>query len=97
MGSTHSMATGLIVNESLRAASGLSRPTMHLVTLRLAALIIAPPAPAGPPNKALHLTWHSAFQSRSGSILASTWGASATVGGLSHAAERLVVGRRGLR
>jgi hypothetical protein len=38
--------------------------------------------------KALQLTWHSAFQSRSGSILASTLGASATVGGLCHAAER---------
>ena len=39
-------------------------------------------------NKALQLTWHSAFQSRSGSLLASTLGASATVGGLCHAAER---------
>jgi hypothetical protein len=42
------------------------------------------------PNKALQLTWHSAFQTRSGSILASTLGASATVGGLCHAAERHV-------
>ena len=43
-----------------------------------------------PSNKALQLTWHSAFQSRSGSLLASTLGASATVGGLCHAAERPV-------
>ena len=43
-----------------------------------------------PPNKALQLTWHSAFQSRSGSILASTLGTTATVGGLCHAAERPV-------
>ncbi len=43
-----------------------------------------------PPNKALQLTWHSAFQSRSGSILATTMGASATVSGLCHAAERPV-------
>ncbi len=42
------------------------------------------------PNKALQLTWHSAFQSGSGSILASTLGASAAVGGLCHAAERPV-------
>ena len=41
-----------------------------------------------PPNNALQLPWHSAFQSRSGSILASTLGAAATVGGLCHAAER---------
>ncbi len=40
------------------------------------------------PNKALQLTWHSPFQSNFGSILASTLGASATVGGLRHAAER---------
>jgi hypothetical protein len=38
--------------------------------------------------KALQLTWHSAFQSTSGSLLALTMGASATVGGLCHAAER---------
>jgi len=44
--------------------------------------------------KALQRTWHSAFQSRSGSLLASTLGASATVGGLRHAAERRSVGRR---
>ncbi len=43
-----------------------------------------------PPNKALQLTWHSAFQSESGSLVASTLGASATVGGLCHAAERPV-------
>jgi hypothetical protein len=43
---------------------------------------------AAPPNKALQLPWHSAFQSGSGSILASTLGASATSGGLCHAAER---------
>jgi hypothetical protein len=45
----------------------------------------------------LPLRTHSPFQSRSGSILASTMGASATVRGLCHAAERLVrsVGRRG--
>ncbi len=41
-----------------------------------------------PSSKALQLTWHSAFQSVSGSLLASTLGASATVGGLCHAAER---------
>ena len=39
-------------------------------------------------NKALQLTWRSAFQSKSGSILASTLGVLATVGGLCHAAER---------
>jgi len=43
--------------------------------------------------KALQLTWHSAFRSGSGSILASTLGASATVGGLCHAAERRSVRR----
>jgi hypothetical protein len=36
----------------------------------------------------MHLTWHSAFQSESGSLLASTLSASVTVGGLCHAAER---------
>jgi len=41
-----------------------------------------------PPNKALQLTWHSTLQSESGSLLASTLGASETVGGLCHAAER---------
>ena len=41
------------------------------------------------PNTALQLTWHRAFQSASGSLLASTLGASATVGGLCHAAEGL--------
>ena len=46
--------------------------------------------PQTPPNKALQLTWHSAFQSKSGSILASTLGASMTIGGLCHAAERPV-------
>ena len=44
--------------------------------------------PATPPNKALQLTWHSVFESESGSLFASTLGASATVGGLRHAAER---------
>jgi len=42
------------------------------------------------PNKALQLPWHSAFQSGSGSLLATGLGASATVGGLCHAAERQV-------
>ncbi len=36
----------------------------------------------------LQLTWHSAFQPGSGSILASTLGASAAVGALCHGAER---------
>jgi hypothetical protein len=40
------------------------------------------------PNNALQLTANSAFQLRFGSLLASTLGASATVGGLCHAAER---------
>jgi hypothetical protein len=40
------------------------------------------------PDEALQLTWHCALQSGSGSILASTLGASATIGGLCHAAER---------
>jgi hypothetical protein len=44
--------------------------------------------PARLPNKALQLTWHSAFQSTFGSLLALNPGASATVGGLCHAAER---------
>jgi hypothetical protein len=39
-------------------------------------------------NTALQLTWRSAFHSGAGSILASTLGASATVSGLCHAAER---------
>jgi hypothetical protein len=43
-----------------------------------------------PPNKALQRTWHSTLQSGSGRLLASTLGASATVGGLCHAAERLI-------
>jgi hypothetical protein len=43
-----------------------------------------------PPNTALQLSWHSALQSGSGNILASTLGASVTVGGLCHAAERPV-------
>ncbi len=41
-------------------------------------------------NKALQLTWHSMLQSAFGSLLASTLGASATVGGLCRAAERPV-------
>ena len=40
------------------------------------------------PNKALQLAWHSAFRSNSGSLVASTLGDSAAVGGLCHAAER---------
>ena len=40
-----------------------------------------------PTNKALQLTRHRAIQSESGSLLASTLGVSATVGGLCHAAE----------
>ncbi len=46
--------------------------------------------PGAPPNKALQLTWHSVFQSTFVWSLASTLGASATVGGLCHAAERPV-------
>jgi hypothetical protein len=45
---------------------------------------------APPSNKALQLTWLSVFQAGSGSILASTLGASATVSGRCHAAERQV-------
>jgi hypothetical protein len=41
-----------------------------------------------PPNKVLQLTWHSAFQSGFGSILASTFGVSEIVGALRHVAER---------
>lgn len=40
--------------------------------------------------KRLQLPWHNAFQSRSGSHLASTLGASAAFGGLCHAAEHPV-------
>jgi hypothetical protein len=39
---------------------------------------------------ALELTWHSAFQSTFGSLLALNVAATATVGGLCHAAERPV-------
>jgi hypothetical protein len=42
------------------------------------------------PSKARQLPWHSAFHPGSGSLLASTLGVSATVGGLCHAAERLI-------
>ena len=41
-------------------------------------------------NANLQLTWDNALQARSGSLLASTLGASATVGCLRHAAERQV-------
>ena len=50
----------------------------------------ASPAPLTLPNKALQSAWQSAFRSKSGSFLASDLGASATVGGLCHAAERPV-------
>ena len=38
------------------------------------------------------IRWHRVFESTSGSLLALTFGASATVGGLRHAAERPVRG-----
>jgi len=41
-----------------------------------------------PPNTALQLTWHSALQLVSGTILASTMGDWAAAGGLCHTAER---------
>ena len=43
-----------------------------------------------PSNKALRLSWHSACPSKLESPLASTVGASPTVCGLRHAAERPV-------
>lgn len=44
--------------------------------------------PRPPPRNALQLPWYGAFQSGSGSLLASTWVASADAGGLRRAAER---------
>jgi hypothetical protein len=43
-----------------------------------------------PPNEALEPTWHSAFQTGSGCLLAPTLGAPATAGGRRPAAERPV-------
>jgi hypothetical protein len=45
---------------------------------------------SAPPNTALHLTWHSAFQSTRDIVLALNLSVSATVGGVCHVAERPV-------